>query len=119
MKSSNKLYFHCGPLKKQNLGTIRIKTDAKSRKKRRPIILRLFENMNIKHCNIMNSRKTKRKLIENITAEVPNTASMSQVSCSMFLSFLKKWSFNFDLKLLIEFASFRSFGKLFQTIGVR
>ena len=49
MKSSNKLYFHCGPLKKQNLRTIRIKTDAKSRKKRRPIILRLFENVNIKH----------------------------------------------------------------------
>ena len=37
----------------------------------------------------------------------------------MFLSFLKKWSFNLCLKLLSEFANFRSVGKLFQTIGVR
>ena len=27
-KAVQKLYFHCGPLKKQNLGTIRIKIDA-------------------------------------------------------------------------------------------
>ena len=37
----------------------------------------------------------------------------------MFLSFLKKLSFNLRLKLLSEFANFRSVGKLFQTIGVR
>ena len=37
----------------------------------------------------------------------------------MFLSFLKKWSFNLCLKLLNEFANFRSVSKLFQTIGAR
>ena len=37
----------------------------------------------------------------------------------MFLSFLKKWSSNLCLKLLSEFANFRSVGKLFQTTGVR
>ena len=37
----------------------------------------------------------------------------------MFLSFLKKWSFNLCLKFLSGFAKFRSVGKLFQTIGVR
>ena len=46
-------------------------------KKWRPIILRLFENINIKH-NIMNNRITNWKLIENITVEVPNTASISK-----------------------------------------
>ena len=70
-KTIYKLYFHCGLLKKQNVGTIRIKTDAKSHKKWRAIILRLFDNINIKHYNIMNSRKTNWKLIENITVEVP------------------------------------------------
>ena len=100
MKSSNKLYFHCGPLKKQNLRTIRIKTDAKSRKKRRPIILRLFENMNIKHYNIMNSRKTKRKLIENITVEVPNTASMSQDILFHVFKFLEKMVFQLLFQII-------------------
>ena len=37
--------------------------------------------------------------------------------CYMFLSFLKKWSFNGCLKLLSEFANFRSVCKLFRTIG--
>ena len=32
-KQYYKLYFHFGPLKKQNLGTTRIKTDAKSLRK--------------------------------------------------------------------------------------
>ena len=100
MKSSNKLYFHCGSLKKQNLGTIRIKTDAKSRKKRRPIILRLFENMNTKHYNIMNSRKTKRKLIENITVEVPNTASVSQDILFHVFKFLEKMVFQLLFQII-------------------
>ena len=39
--------------------------------------------------------------------------------CSMFPSFLKKWSFNLYLKLLSEFTNVRSIGQLFQTIGVR
>ena len=38
---------------------------------------------------------------------------------SMFLTFLKKWSFNSCLKLLSEFVNFGSVGKLFETIRVR
>ena len=54
-------------------------------------MLRPFENINIKHYGIMNSRKTNLKLIENITSQVPNTASIeTKIFCSMFLSFLKK-----------------------------
>ena len=49
--------------------------------------------MNIKHYNIMNSRKTKRKLIENITVEVPNTASMSQDILFHVFKFLEKMVF--------------------------
>ena len=51
-KGIYKLYFHCGPLKRQNLGTIRIKTGAKSLKKWRRTMLRLFENINIKHLKL-------------------------------------------------------------------
>ena len=66
-------------LKKQNLGTIGTKTDAKSLKKNEDqSILRIFENSNIKHYKDMNSRKTNWKLIENITVEVPNTQSISK-----------------------------------------
>ena len=43
----------------------------------------------------------------------------AKIFCSMFLSFLQKWPFNLCLKLLSEFANFRSISKLFQTIGVR
>ena len=64
----------------------------------------------------MNSRKTNSRLIENITVQVPNTASINK--SILFVSW-KKWSFNLHLKLLSEFANFRSVGKLFQTIGVR
>ena len=64
----------------------------------------------------MNSRKTNSRLIENITVQVPNTASINK---SIFFVSWKKWSFNLHLKLLSEFANFRSVGKLFQTIGVR
>ena len=41
----------------------------------------------------MNSRKTKRKLIENITVEVPNTASMSQDILFHVFKFLEKMVF--------------------------
>ena len=77
-------------LKKQNLGTAIIKTDAKSLKKWRAIILRLSENINIKHYNIMNSRKTNWKVIENITVEVPNTASLSKDILIHVSKFLEK-----------------------------
>ena len=43
----------------------------------------------------------------------------ARTSCSMFLSFLKKWSFNLCLKLLSELDNFSLIGKLFRTIGVR
>ena len=67
----------------------------------------------------MNSTKTNLRLIEKITVQVSNTASISKNILFMFLSFLKKWSFNLCLKLLSEFVNFRSIDKLFQTIGVR
>ena len=64
----------------------------------------------------MNSRKTNSILIENITVQVPNTASINK--SILFVSW-RKWSFNLRLKLWSEFANSRSVGKLFQTIGVR
>ena len=67
----------------------------------------------------MNSRKTNLRLIENITVQVPNTALIKKVFCSMFLSFLKNMIFQLCLKLLSEFTNFSSVNKLFQTIGVR
>ena len=91
-KAIYKRYFHCGPLKKQNLGTIKIKTDAEVLKKWRPIILRLFENINIKHYNIMNSRKTNWKLIENITVAAPNTVSINKNILFHVSKFLEKMS---------------------------
>ena len=44
---------------------------------------------------------------------------MAKISSSMFLSFLRKLSFNLCLKLLSEFTNFKSVGKLFETIGGR
>ena len=52
-------------------------------------ILRLFENINIKH-NIMNSRKTNLRLIENITVQVPNTAPASKDILFYVSKFLEK-----------------------------
>ena len=66
----------------------------------------------------MNSTKTNLRLIEKITVLVSNTASISKNIMFMFLSFLKKWSFNLCLKLLSEFVNFSSVGKLFHTIDV-
>ena len=56
--------------------------------------------MNIKHYNIMNSRKTKRKLIENITVEVPNTASMSQDILFHVFKFLEKMVFQLLFEII-------------------
>ena len=52
-------------------------------------ILRLFENINIKH-NIMNSRKTNLRLIENIAVQVPNTAPASKDILFYVSKFLEK-----------------------------
>ena len=67
----------------------------------------------------MNSRKTNLKLIKNITVEVPNTVSISKDILFHVSTFLGKWSSKLCLKLLSEFASFRSVGKLSKTIGGR
>ena len=45
----------------------------RARKNEDQSILRLFENINIKHYNIMNSRKTDLRLTENITVQVPSS----------------------------------------------
>ena len=73
-KAIDKHDFHCGPLQKQNLETIRTKTD-----------LKILKHNNINIITLWNSRKTNLKLIEtnlklieNITVEVPNRASLSK-----------------------------------------
>ena len=84
-------------------------------------ILRLFENINIKHCNIIKSRKTNLRLIENIAIQVPTDTMSIRKGIFFHVSrFLEKMIFQLMFeKLLCEFANFRSVGKLFQTIGVR
>ena len=67
----------------------------------------------------MNSRKTNLTLIENITVQVPNTASISKFILFHVSKILEKMIFRLCLKLLSEFANFRSVDKLFQVIGVR
>ena len=52
--------------------------------------MRLSENINIKHCNIMNSAETNLKLIENITVQVPNTTSISKDILFNVSKFLEK-----------------------------
>ena len=99
-KAIYKLFFHFGPLKKQSLGTIKIETDAKSLKKWRPIIMRLFENINIKHFNIMNSRKNIWKLIENITVQVPNMVSLSKDILFHVPKFLEKTVFQLMFEII-------------------
>ena len=48
----------------------------------------------------MNSRKTKRKLIENITVEVPNTASVSQDILFHVFKFLEKMVFQLLFQII-------------------
>ena len=62
----------------------------RARKNEDQSILRLFENINIKHYNIMNSRKTNLRLIENITVQVPNTASINKDILFHLFKFLEK-----------------------------
>ena len=70
--------------------SIKAKTDAISLEKMNInlYILRLFQNINIKHYNIMNIRKINLRLIENIIIQVSNMASISKgilLHVSMFL----------------------------------
>ena len=62
--------------------------------------MRLFENINIKHYNIMNSRKINLKLIENITAQVPNTASISKDILFHVSKFLEKIVFQLMFEVI-------------------
>ena len=81
-------------------------------------ILRLFENINIKHYNIIKSRKTNLRLIENIAIQAPTDTMSIRKGIFFHVSrFLEKMIFQLMFeKLLCEFANFRSVGKLFQTI---
>ena len=63
-------------------------------------MLRLFENINIKNYNIMSSRKTNLKLIENITVEVPNTVSLSKDILFHVSKFLEKLVFHFMFEVI-------------------
>ena len=49
--------------------------------------------MNIIHYNIMNSRKTNLRLTENISVQVPNTASISKGILFHVSKFLEKLIF--------------------------
>ena len=53
----------------------------------------LSENIIVKHYNIMNSKKTNLTLIENITVQVPNTASVSKDIMFHVSKFLEKMIF--------------------------
>ena len=53
----------------------------------------LSENIIVKHYNIMNSKKTNLTLIENITVQVPNTASVSKDILFHVSKFLEKMMF--------------------------
>ena len=64
-----------------------------SQKNEHQSILRLFENINIKHYSTMNSRKTNLRLIQNITVQVPNTASISKGILFHVSKFLEKLIF--------------------------
>ena len=72
----------------------------RARKNEDQSILRLFENINIKHYNIMNSRKTNLRLIENITVQVPNTASISKGILFHVSKFLEKMIFQLMFEII-------------------
>ena len=61
-------------------------------------MLRLFESINIKHYNIMNSGKINLRLIENITVQVPNTASISKSILFHVSKFFEKMTFQLMLE---------------------
>ena len=54
----------------------------------------------MKHYNIMNSRKTNLRLIENITVQVPNTASISKDILFHVSKFLAKMIFQFMFEII-------------------
>ena len=62
--------------------------------------MRLFENIKIKHYNIMNSRKTNSRLIENITVQVPNMASISKNILFHVSKFLEKMIFQLMFEII-------------------
>ena len=62
--------------------------------------MRLFENIKIKHYNIMNSRKTNSRLIENITVQVPNMASISKNILFHVSKFLEKMIFQLTFEII-------------------
>ena len=53
----------------------------------------LSESIIVKHYNIMNSKKTNLILIENITVQFPNTASVSKDILFHVSKFLEKMIF--------------------------
>ena len=59
---------------------------------------RLSENINIKHN--MNSKKTNLKLIENITVQVPNMASISKDVLLHVFEFLEKMIFQWMFEIV-------------------
>ena len=64
----------------------------------------------------MNSKKSNLRLIENITVQVPNTASINKDILFHVSQFLEKMVFNLYLKLSSEFANVRSVSKLLENI---
>ena len=71
----------------------------RARKNEDQSILRLFENINIKH-NIMNSRKTNLRLIENITVQVSNTASVIKNILFHVSKFIEKKVFQLMFQII-------------------
>ena len=63
-------------------------------------MLRLLENINVKHYNIMNCRKTNLKLIENISVQVPNTTSISKDIFFHVSKFLEKMIFQLMFEII-------------------
>ena len=61
--------------------------------------MRLFENINIKH-NIMSRKKTNLRLIENITVQVPNTASVNKDILFHVSKFLEKIIFQLMFEII-------------------
>ena len=70
-----------------------------SQKNEHQSILRLFENINIKHYDV-NSRKTNLGLIENITIQVPNMASISKGILLHVSKFLQKMIFQLMFEII-------------------
>ena len=94
-KAIYKLYFHCGPLKKQNRRTIRIKTDARSLEKWRPIYTEAIwkDTMTLWIVEIP-------QLIQNIRVEVSNTVPISKDISLHVPKFLEKMVFQLMFEII-------------------